>query len=69
MRMRARRAILFLAKNARHSHGVPRSLDRQKVAARDDKAKLLRCSTLKSAIYNLKSGTLLLAYARLLDRR
>src|SRR5581483_951122 len=31
-------AILSLAKNARHSHGAPRSLDRQRRATRDEKA-------------------------------
>jgi hypothetical protein len=38
--MRAKRAIDCLAKNARRSHGAPRSLDRQKRAARDDNGKL-----------------------------
>jgi len=37
--MRAGHAIKCLAQNARHSHGGPRSLDRQKRAARDDKGK------------------------------
>jgi len=38
--MRAKHAIKCLAKNARHSHGAPRSLDRQRRAARDDNDKL-----------------------------
>jgi len=38
--MRAKRAISCLAKNARPSHGAPRSLARQKRATRDDKCKL-----------------------------
>jgi hypothetical protein len=38
--MRAKRAIMRLAKNASRSHGAPRFLDRQKPAARDDNRKL-----------------------------